>query len=166
MLEQEWISFYEAAHELTKRFDCGWAEAKVILRQACRDAKIDTMKAPLDPDRMPSPFWTKITHREWRDREVDEDGPDADGCKIEVMVRDDDFRRWLNRQETAKQAPKDGTRRLRQSAKQAINALWPGGIPGGVSNGEINQKVSAHLKAHHLSKMSRDTILRAAGRKQ
>ena len=54
------------------------------------------MKAPYDdPGQLPFEFWTRVAPREWHDREVDYDGPDADGCKMEVMINEDEFRHWL-----------------------------------------------------------------------
>jgi hypothetical protein len=57
------------------------------------------MKAPCDEPsgRSPAEFWTIVKAREWRDGEVDQDGPDADGCKIEVMLKEADFRFWLDK---------------------------------------------------------------------
>jgi hypothetical protein len=96
MIEPGWISFNTAANKIRKRFGCGWAEAKARLRGACAVATIETRKAPLDPEPMPLEFWSGlIAASEWRDREVDQDGPDCDGCKIEVMLNEDDFERWL-----------------------------------------------------------------------
>jgi hypothetical protein len=53
----------------------------------------------------------------------------------------------------------------RNSAEDAIKQIWPDGIPSGVVNADIEKKVGAWLKERDLSDVSRDTILRAAGRK-
>jgi hypothetical protein len=66
MFEPGWITFYGAARQIMKRFDCGGAEAKAMLRGACADAKIDTEHAPLDPDVMPREMWTRIAPSEWQ----------------------------------------------------------------------------------------------------
>lgn len=98
MDEPGWITFGTAADGIRKYFDCGWAEARVRLRNGLADGMIASKKAPYDPDQLPRELWTDVAHRDWRDREVDEDGPDEEGCRVEVMVSEDDFRRWLNSQ--------------------------------------------------------------------
>ena len=81
MDEPRWITFYTAADKIRKRFDCGWAEAKARLRSACKDTKIVSNKAPYNPDELaeqggliePRECWSDVAHRQWREREVDED---------------------------------------------------------------------------------------------
>jgi hypothetical protein len=54
------------------------------------------MKAPIDDGNcLPFEFWTRVAPSEWRDREVDYDGPDAHGCKVVVMLNEADFWYWL-----------------------------------------------------------------------
>ena len=75
------------------------ASAKAKLLRASSFAKlITTMKRPLDPDPLPIEFWVRIDPREWSARTVDYDGPDADGCEIDVMIHEDDFRSWIKQQ--------------------------------------------------------------------
>jgi hypothetical protein len=50
-------------------------------------------------------------------------------------------------------------------AALAINKLWSGGIPSNVLNKEIEKAVGDWLKQRGLAEVSRETILRAAGRK-
>src|SRR5215510_8617889 len=64
------------------------------------------MKAPYDDSQLPFEFWTWIAPGEWRSREVDYGGPDRDGCRIEVMINEDDFRHWLKQQGIAP-SPRD-----------------------------------------------------------
>jgi hypothetical protein len=120
MDEPGWITFYTAADRIRKRFDCGWADAKARLRGACADQAIDTMTAPLDPDQLPIEFWTRVAPSEWKQREVDHDGPDADGCKVVVMLNEDDFLRWVLRQpRPAADSPRDAAiRKLLQGGKR------------------------------------------------
>jgi hypothetical protein len=127
MVEPGWMTFYTAADRVRKRFDCSWAEAKARLRSAAADQAIDTMKAPLDPDVMPREMWTRVAPSEWKQREVDHDGPDADGCKVVVMLNEDDFLRWLLRQpQPAAESPRDAAiRKLLQAGKRpASNIGW------------------------------------------
>jgi hypothetical protein len=51
------------------------------------------------------------------------------------------------------------------SAKKAIAALWPDGIPEDFTNPQIEQRVAEQMKKMGAPAISRDTILRAAGRK-
>ena len=55
--------------------------------------------------------------------------------------------------------------RKRDLAERAINALWPNGVPPELQNKKIEKRVGEHLKQQGLLQISRDTILRAAGRK-
>jgi hypothetical protein len=104
MDEPGWLTFYTAAREIEQRFGGSQAEAQAKLRQACADQKIRSRKAPIEKQgRLPFEFWTRVAPREWREREVDYDGPDADGCAIEVMINESDFRHWL----LGQQSPED-----------------------------------------------------------
>jgi hypothetical protein len=67
------------------------------------------MKAPLEePGRLPFEFWTRIAPSDWREREVDFDGPDADGCMTGVMVFEKDFQYWLDNLKPASQPKSRG----------------------------------------------------------
>jgi hypothetical protein len=50
-------------------------------------------------------------------------------------------------------------------AEQAIKKLWPGGIPSSLLNKEIQKAVGDWLKQQGIAHISRETILRAAGKK-
>jgi hypothetical protein len=171
MDEKGWLTFYNAALETEKRFGVSQAESRKRLRLACADQEINSMKAPLDEaNRLPIEFWTRIASREWREREVDYDGPDADGCAIEVMIWEADFRPWLNGQQ-ASQSVTHRPSRKQDLAKLAIKELWPDGIGEVVTSKQIEKQVGDWLanycKQENLLPMeiSRDTILRAAARK-
>jgi hypothetical protein len=112
MKEEDWISFYTAADEIEEQLGVSQALARKKLRQACADQLITTMKAPLDPDPMPFEFWVRVAPHEWRERNVDYDGPDKDGCRIEVMIYEADYRSWI---EPAPQSNREAaiTKRLR-----------------------------------------------------
>jgi hypothetical protein len=91
MDEPGWITFYTAAHLLRERGK-GWAEARKLLRAACRDEDITAMRAPDDePEPLPFEYWTTVKARDWRDRAVDQDDD------IVVMLNEDDFNRWRAR---------------------------------------------------------------------
>jgi hypothetical protein len=101
MIEPGWIGFYTAARELQKRNGGSLADAQRKLRQACEDGRIRSMKAPYDGEGerssiFPIVFWVRVAPSEWREREVDYDGPDKDGCQIEVMLSEDDVQHWLD----------------------------------------------------------------------
>jgi hypothetical protein len=78
--EPKWLTFYEAALEIEQRFRVSHAEGEASLRRACADQKLRSMKAPIDGGRrMPFEFWARIAPKEWREREVDYDGPTGAG---------------------------------------------------------------------------------------
>lgn len=162
MLEPGWIDFYTAAVDVARLRQSSVAEAQASLREACLAESIRSMKAPYDEGQLPFEFWTRVAHHEWRERNVDYDGPDSDGCKVVVMLNEDDFRHWLR--------PKSLTlkriSRKRISAADAIAAIWPDGIPEGVTNPELDRRVNIWLKDNRLAELSLDTILRAADRKK
>ena len=55
------------------------------------------MRAPYEKHgQLPFEFWARVAPSEWREREVDYDGPDADGCATEIMLNEEDFRYWLD----------------------------------------------------------------------
>jgi hypothetical protein len=166
MHEPGWISFYEAAHVLREQ-GMGWAEACKLLRAACRDELLTTMVAPNDEPvgALPIEFWKRVAPSEWRQRDVDHDGPDADGCPLVVMLNEDDFNRWRSKAAEPAEPAKPRSSRKRDLARQAIEALWPDGVPQELINDRIEDAVVKRLKAKGLPEISRDTILRAAGRK-
>jgi len=155
--EPEWLTFNRAALEIQKQHGGSQADAQARLRHACADEKIRSMKAPYDPNELPLEYWTRVAPNEWRDRQVDYDGPSADACDIEIMINGDDFRHWLGEPTPICKSPSK-----RDLAEQAINGIWPNGIPPDLLNKEIEKQVGERLKPRIISK---DTILRAAGRK-
>lgn len=96
-MEEGWITFAEGVWEIQKQFHVGWADACRRLRIACREGWITTILAPYDDQsQLPREFWTgPIGPSEWRQRDVDCSGLDADGCTLVAMLKEDDFRRWL-----------------------------------------------------------------------
>ena len=167
MTEPGWLPFYEVAREVEQSFGISMAAARKRLRQACADQLITSMKAPCDDGhRLPFEFWVSVAPGEWRQREVDYDGPDKDGCETAVMLREADYRHWLDG--ATKNNPQKVTNRgspKRRLAEQAIKKLLPGGIPSNLLNKEIEKAVGDWLKQQDLANISQETILRAAGRK-
>jgi len=83
MNEDDWLPFYSATGEMEQRSSLSRAVARKQVRQACADQLITSMKAPCDDGhRLPFEFWKRIAPKEWREREVDYDEQDAEGCEI------------------------------------------------------------------------------------
>jgi hypothetical protein len=163
MNEPAWFTFYTAAREIKHRLGGSEAVAQARLRRACADEKIRSMKAPYDDgNQLPIEFWTRIAPSEWLERQVDYDGPDADGSAIEVMISEADFQSWLG---DAVPLSTQRTAYLRASAKQAISELWPDGVPDCLPSTDLYQKVGDWHKAKSLRVPSRTTVFRAAGRR-
>jgi hypothetical protein len=166
MDEEGWITFYEAACDIHQRIGGSLAEAQMKLRRACGDELIRTRKAPYeDVHQLPFEFWTRVAPREWREREVDYDGPDANGCKMVAMIHEDDFRQWLDKTIAVGPSPKK-PRSSRQVdlAREAINAVCPNyeHLP----TPQIQKQVGDWLKAQGKPAVKRDAILRATGRRK
>jgi hypothetical protein len=102
MEEPGWLTFYTAAREVEQRRAVSQAEAQAMLRQACRDEKMRSMKAPHkgEQDQLPFGLWTRLAPRNWRERDVDYDGPNADGYWTIVMISEADFQHWLHQEAT------------------------------------------------------------------
>ena len=162
MYEPGWITFHTAASKIKRRLGVNKAEAEARLRGACANEHMRSMKAPLDPDVMPVEFWNRVAPNEWRDRQVDYDGPDADGCEIVVMVNEEEFRDWLNNEPMpGSDCPRDAAiRKLLQAGlrpppdwkefykkvRDEAEGGWINGKPGyGFSNKQITRRVAEIL---------------------
>jgi hypothetical protein len=165
MDEEEWITFYDASHEVEQTFGISRAAAQKRLRQACADQLITSRKAPYEKDAglYPTEFWSPVAPGEWRQREVDYDGPDKDGCEIVVMLREADYRHWLSGLSGTRSVPNRSPKQ--DLVKRIIKDIWPDAIPPGILNKQIEKQVSDRLEQQGHPHISRDTILRAAGRK-
>jgi hypothetical protein len=158
MDEPGWITFYTAAHLLREQGK-GWAEACKLLRAACRDEDITSMAAPDDEPAgvLPIEYWRRIAPSEWKEREVDYDSPDADGCLTVVMLKEDDFNRWRSKLAM----PTKPSRKSRQLelVKHALAAL---DLPAHLSYPEAEQRVAEWFKQQGISRVpARSTIIRA-----
>jgi hypothetical protein len=172
MDEPGWITFYTAAHLLREK-GMGWAEACKLLRAGCRDELLTSMAAPDDEPGsvLPFEYWKRIAPSEWRQRDVDYDGPDADGCKLVVMLKDDDFRRWLlaNPQASSQASrvvepsvselkPKDRAKPKTELVKLAWAKLE---LPPNIPAPEAEKLINDWFKANgHTTRVSKSTIVR------
>jgi hypothetical protein len=177
---QDWYTFGRAAKKVMERLGCTFDDASRRLREACGDDRIHSMKAPIewiegiDPDDYyfeDFEHWVVIPAIDWQKRNVlhDLNVFDSDsGDPVKIMLNRLHLDDWLNGQ-PAHDKPNNPRRppisRKLGAAKEAIGAIWPDGILGGVVNDDVVRQVTAWMKARGLSTVSRDTILRAAGRK-
>jgi hypothetical protein len=126
---------------------------------------------------LPFEHWVSIAPKEWREREVDYDGPDKDGFEVYIMLRKEDFDYWREHLKLAPHAKSAGASRKTVKggwAKKAISALWPGGAPPPteLSNKNLirqaDEWIIAECKRQNVPppEISPDTILRYAGRKK
>ena len=137
MVELGWITFHTAAAEIERRLGVSGADAQARLRQARRDEKIRAMKAPYDGpddwlDALPFEFWTPLAPSDWRSREPDFDGPDEDGCPIEVMLKEADFEFWLSSNDISTFQPQKLKDPRRAAIIKRLRTERPG-QPGGVT---------------------------------
>jgi hypothetical protein len=104
----------------------------------------------------------------WRQREIDL-MTESDGCKYFVSVSETELCHWLKTKQHSKASSPP---RKRDLVKQAINELWQNGVPKDLLNKQIETQVrdwiTAYCKHEKLPKLeiSRETILRAAGRRK
>jgi hypothetical protein len=166
MIERDWLSFYIATNEVEQRLGVSGGVARRMLRDACASGDVRSQRQPYNPatgidEGPPEP----VKPSDWSRGEVDL-VREADGCKYSVDVDEADFQYWLNgaTKNNAQKVTNRGSPK-RRWAEQAINKLWPGGIPSNLLNKEIEKAVGDWLKQQGLAQVSRETILRAAGRK-
>jgi hypothetical protein len=169
---EPWITFYWACVEIRQGLGLSMGVAQQTLREQCAKG-VRSMRyevgliggeyGPLHPIK-------PIKPREWLKDELDLDLEwTSDGDEVEgpegycVEVSAYDFVDWLAKQpkpEAETQSPKQ------EIAQQAIKALWPSGVPATLLNKQIVPQAEDWIKAKGFPKISRDTILRAAGRRK
>jgi hypothetical protein len=140
----------------------GFAETK--LRELCASGNIRSMKYDdyddTDDENPPEPEIIKPS--EWVHNQIDLSLP----WHVTLTVNIEDLEYWLKDRVAVKPEPTEPrTSHKRDQARQAVEALWPNGVPNELVNKQIEQKVAEWLKAKGLPEISRDTILRSAGRK-
>jgi hypothetical protein len=169
---EDWICFSDAArYFIEELFRCSAGFAETTLRGLCASGEVRSIRTKYtyihhdgEPERVPENA-TFIRPSEWRTTEVDFEG--------DIDVSEEDLVYWVRRQGSAQATdPEDAAiERLPRPqwkqavAKKAIAELWPDGIPEDLVNGQIEQRVGERLKEKGAVPISRDTILRAAGRK-
>ena len=165
MIGCDWLSFYIAANEIEQRHGVSGGVAMRMLRDACASGDVRSQRQPYNPatgidEGPPEP----VKPNDWRRDQVDLEC-DADGCKYFVDVDEDDFRYWLNGTTKNNQKVTNRGSPKRRLAEHAIKKLWPGGIPSNLLNKQIEKEVADWLKQQGLAQVSRESILRAAGKK-
>jgi hypothetical protein len=165
----DWIAFSEAAWKIEERLNVSVGHSQVTLRNLCASGEVRSVRIkydidpsdPYDPDATPVEV-KMVRPSEWRTTEVDLDGV--------IEVSDGDLEYWLGQQGAPPAAAIERQLVPRPQWKQAlvrkaIAELWPNDIPEDLVNGQIEQRVGECLKRMGAPPISRDTILRAAGRK-
>jgi len=166
MTTDDWLDFLEAASNIERSLRISPGAAQSKLREICASGVVRSRKEPYSfvarqPQGEGPPV--HIEPSEWRQREIDV-MTDRDGCKYWVDVSKIDLEHSLNRAVKSDVQKKRGSRKL-DLAKRAIKHLWPDGVPDDLLNKQIQKEVSAYLKQHGSPNISRETILRAAGKK-
>jgi hypothetical protein len=163
----DWPFFVWAAEWIRDDLGLSLGAAQVRLRHLCASGEVRSMKY----DRMLVDYLTGdgvddqdeqpqiIKPSEWLTEQIDL----AEPWNIAVCVSQEDLRHWLKAQ--TKTPPVQGSPRPRDLAKQAVDALWPNGVPKSLVNKDIERAVADHMKANGLGAPSKETILRAAGKK-
>lgn len=157
-----WFNFYFAAEEVEERLSVSGGVARRMLRGACASGDIRSVRQLYDPrdssaEEMPEP----VPPGDWKREEVDHA---TFGEYVYIVdLNKDDFAYWLDKQAAPAAEPR--TAHKRDLAGQAVADLWANGVPKELLNKRIEELVADWLKAKGLPEISRDTILRAAGRK-
>jgi len=100
MVEPGWITFNDAAINLSRARRASVGAAQAQLRAACADGLIRSMRAPAwwdgdDLCREPIEHWNRVSPDEWRARAVDHDSDEAVMDEVSVvMLNEDDLRHW------------------------------------------------------------------------
>ena len=162
----DWIAFSEAAREIEERLNVSVGHSQVTLRNLCANGEVRSVRIkydidPYDPDATPVEV-KMVRPSEWRTTEVDLDDV--------IEVSESDLEYWLRQQGAPPAAVIERQLMPRPQWKQvlarkAIAELWPNDIPEDLVNAQIEQRVCERLKRMGAPPISRDTILRTAGRK-
>jgi hypothetical protein len=162
-------SFFFAVQEIKTALGISSGAAQARLRELCKSGEVQSWKQPYSM-RWNEPHGEgpseRIQPSEWREREIDL-MTDSDGCKYFVDVSKTDLLAWLssNKKAVGKKA-KPASKRPRDVVKQAISELWSNGIPDTLADRELVKQLGKWLEQHNAGDISRETILRAAGRRK
>lgn len=163
----DWIAFGEAAWRIEGRLNVSVGHSQVTLRNLCASGEVRSVRIEYDIDPSDDPDATPVEVKmvrpsEWRTTEVDLDGV--------IEVSEGDLEYWLREQGAPPPAVIERQLMPQPQWKQAlvrkaIAELWPNDIPEDLVNGQIEERVCERLKRMGAPPISRDTILRTAGRK-
>jgi hypothetical protein len=193
--DENWISFRWAASEIKRRHGLSLGAAQRTLRELCADGDVRSVRYEAEGYDLPDDV-ALIRPSEWLKDQIDFEADDDDDFTREdwtgrcIDVSEDDLQHWLDKQAQAAGqspmpittavrwikrpygAPKARASRKLALARIAISKLWSQGIPETVSSPQIEKQVddwiTKHCKKNSIQKpvIGRDTILRAAGRRQ
>jgi hypothetical protein len=183
----EWVHFHDAAEAVATELKLSVGVAERRLREQCASGDVRSIRYEAIEDDgeimqlIDNPL--PIKSREWAQDQLDITPDTADDQAVTeyVDVSKGDVEHWIEGAQNPKMAsvtaeasttaPKRASRK-REFATLGINELWCDGVPASLPNTEIEKQfglwLTEHCKQHKLPKpeISRDTILRAAGRKQ
>jgi hypothetical protein len=170
-----WWLFPWATEKIKDALNISMGAANVRLRQLCASGEVrsiryddtDVVDAAEGSESEEEFEWKAselpeyIKPAEWRNEEIDLTRPG-----IVICVSEDDVKHWIKSQGPLKEEdPKTAPSHKRDLASQAIAALWPKGVPASLLNKDIEKAVADYMKSNGLAVPSKETILRAAGRK-
>jgi hypothetical protein len=174
---EEWISFDFAAGHIERRLGFSKGVAQRTLRELCARGDIRSIRyrARMSRDGIEGEDEPEFVRpSEWKNNELDLTGEDRlNETWVQIDVSEDDFEYWFAKQPKIKidSKPKSRKSPRRDLAQDAIKSLWNGDPPKILPNPLIEKQVdtwiTSHCKQNNIQKpqISRDTILRAAGRK-
>jgi hypothetical protein len=167
------LAFFFGAQQIERSLGMSPGASQAKLRELCRSGEVRSWREPysmLGGEPQGEGPSKRIEPSEWRQREIDL-MTNSDGCKYFVDVSTTDLLAWLKGKQDRKASTPSHKRDKRNLAEQAINHLWSNGIPKDLPHSQIVKAVgdwiTAYCKRQNITKLpiSRETILRAAGRK-
>jgi hypothetical protein len=169
---EDWFNFDWIANEIAEQQGISRGVAERTLRELCATGDVRSIKANGQDEKPDDP--EIIRPSEWVRDQVDL----TVGDEIWIFVSAGDIQYWLHKQAEASGRPAKElvppigrTSRKQRLARTAVSHLWPQGPPE-LTNPQIEKQVdewiTVHCKKNNIPKLEigRDTILRAAGRRQ
>jgi hypothetical protein len=170
---EDWFNFDWIANEIAQRHGISRGVAERTLRELCASGDVRSIKANGQDEKPDEP--EIIRPSEWVKDQVDL----TVGEEIWIFVSAGDIQYWLHKQAEASGRPSKElvppigrTSRKQRLARESVGCLWPQGAPQELTNPQIEKQVddwiTVHCKKNNIPKpeIGRDTILRAAGRRQ
>jgi hypothetical protein len=168
---EDWFNFEWIANEIVEQQGISRGVAERTLRELCATGDVRSIRGQ---DQEPEDCEI-IRPSEWVKDQVDL----TVGEEIWVFVNAGDIKYWLHKQAEASGRPAKelvppigrASRKL-GLARTAVKHLWPQGSPEALTNPQIEKQVdewiTGYCKKNNQPKpdIGRDTILRAAGRRQ